>query len=71
MLNKKLIAIASLIEPEDIVIDIGCDHAYLAIYLKKEKLCKEVYASDISENVIKIAIENIKKKNTTQLKRWN
>ena len=64
MLNKKLIAIASLIEPEDIVIDIGCDHAYLAIYLKKEKLCKDVYASDISENVIKIAKENIKKKNT-------
>ena len=31
MLNKKLIAIASLIEPEDIVIDIGCDHAYLPI----------------------------------------
>ena len=64
MLNKKLIAIASLIEPEDIVIDIGCDHAYLPIYLKKEKLCKEVYASDISENVIKIAKENIMKKNT-------
>lgn len=64
MLNKKLIAIASLIEPEDIVIDIGCDHAYLAIYLKIEKLCKEVYASDISENVIKTAKENIKKKNT-------
>ena len=64
MLNKKLIAIASLIEPEDIVIDIGCDHAYLAIYLKKEKLCKDVYASDISENVIKIAKENIKKRNT-------
>lgn len=63
MLNKKLIAIASLIEPEDIVIDIGCDHAYLAIYLKTEKLCKEVYASDISENVIKIAKENINKKN--------
>lgn len=64
MLNKKLIAIASLIEPKDIVIDIGCDHAYLPIYLKKEKLCKEVYASDISENVIKIAKENIMKKNT-------
>ena len=63
MLNKKLIAIASLIEPKDTVIDIGCDHAYLAIYLKIENLCKEVYASDISENVIKIAKENIKKKN--------
>ena len=63
MLNKKLIAIASLIEPKDTVIDIGCDHAYLAIYLKIEKLCKEVYASDISENVIKTAKENIKKKN--------
>lgn len=64
MLNKKLITIASLINKNDTVIDIGCDHAYLAIYLKENNLCKEVYASDISENVLKIAEENIKKSKT-------
>lgn len=61
MLNKKLKTIASLVAKNDTVIDIGCDHAYLAIYLKANNLCKEVYASDISENVLKIAKENIKK----------
>ena len=35
MLNQKLKVIANLINPQDKVIDIGCDHAYLAIYLKE------------------------------------
>lgn len=61
MLNKKLKTIASLVDKNDIVIDIGCDHAYLAIYLKENNLCREVYASDISQNVLKTAKENIKK----------
>lgn len=60
MLNKKLKTIASLVNKEDVVIDIGCDHAYLAIYLKKNNLCKEAYASDISPNVLKTAKQNIK-----------
>ena len=61
MLNNKLKAIAKEIKHDDIVIDIGCDHAYLAIYLKKNNLCEDVYASDISANVVKIAEDNIKK----------
>ena len=40
MLNKKLKTIASLIDKNDTVLDIGCDHAYLAIYLKQNNLCK-------------------------------
>lgn len=68
MLNKKLKAIASLVDKTDIVIDIGCDHAYLSIYLKENNLCREVYASDISANVLKTAKENIKKsKNNIQV----
>ena len=63
MLNLKLKTIANLVNKNDTVIDIGCDHAYLAIYLKKEKLCKKVYASDISGNVINIAKKNIKDNN--------
>ena len=55
MINKKLKAIASFINTQDTVVDIGCDHAYLAIYLKENKLCKNVYASDINENALNIA----------------
>lgn len=62
-MNNKLKLIASLVDPIDSVIDIGCDHAYLAIYLKKNHLCKEVYASDISKNALAIANKNIKDNN--------
>jgi len=61
MLNNKLKAISKLVNKEDVVVDIGCDHAYLAIYLKENEICKEAYASDISENVLKVAKNNIKK----------
>ena len=61
MLNLKLQTIASLIEKEDIVIDTCCDHAYLAIHLKKNNLCKDIYASDISKNALNGAINNIEK----------
>lgn len=63
MINKKLKAIASLINPQDTVVDIGCDHAYLSIYLKENKLCKNVYASDINENALNIAKHNIQAHN--------
>lgn len=63
MINKKLKAIASFINTQDTVVDIGCDHAYLAIYLKENKLCKNVYASDINQNALNIAKHNIKEHN--------
>lgn len=59
-MNKKLLEIANLINKKDVVLDVGCDHAYLAIYLKKNNLCKEVYASDINHNALNIARKNIK-----------
>ena len=70
MMNKKLMAIASFIEKEDTVLDTCSDHAYLAIYLKQNHLCKEVYASDINPNALNVAkknIENAKVKITTYL----
>lgn len=63
MINLKLKTIANFIDPDDIVLDIGCDHAYLAIYLNENNLCKEVYASDINENALNNAIKNIKDSN--------
>ena len=61
MINLKLKTIASLIEKDDIVLDVGTDHAFLPIYLMKNNLCKKVIASDISENALKSAKENISK----------
>lgn len=61
MNSKRLLAIASLIDKADKIVDIGCDHAYLDIYLIKNKLCKTAIASDISENALNQAKINITK----------
>ena len=37
MNSKRLLAIASLISKKDSLVDVGCDHAYLDIYLIKNK----------------------------------
>lgn len=60
MLSLRLKEIASLIKKEDNVIDIGCDHGYLSIYLAKMG-CSKLIASDINSNALNNAIANIKK----------
>lgn len=59
-LSKRLEAISNLIEKEDTVIDIGCDHALLTIFLAF-KYNKIYYASDVRESALDMARENIKK----------
>ena len=61
MLSKRLLEISKYVDKDDSVLDVGCDHAYLSIYLKKNNLCKNVIASDISECALEYAKNNIKK----------
>lgn len=60
-ISKRLKAIADLVDTKR-VIDVGCDHGYLDIYLTMYKNCHCI-ASDISKNAIKSCIENISKYN--------
>lgn len=62
MLNKRLLEIAKLVPRKYNVIDIGCDHALLDIYLTlyNENTC---IAADISKKVIENAENNIIKYN--------
>lgn len=62
-LSKRLKTIADLVDTKR-VIDVGCDHGYLDIYLTLYKDCKCI-ASDISENAIKCCIDNVKSFNLT------
>lgn len=59
-LSKRLQKISELINEEDTVLDIGCDHALLDIYLSK-KYNKTYYASDLRESALDMARSNIKR----------
>lgn len=56
-ISKRLKAIADLVDTKK-VIDVGCDHGYLDIYLTIYKDCHCI-ATDISKNAIKNCIDNI------------
>lgn len=49
LLNERLKAVAQLVPKNAKVIDVGCDHAYLSIYLKQHHIATKVVASDNKE----------------------
>ena len=60
------IAAASLYDGENTdnltAIDVGCDHAKLAIYLVQSRICRHVTASDINEGPVNAARENVSRR---------
>jgi tRNA (adenine22-N1)-methyltransferase len=60
MFSRRLIEIASLIPNRANVVDVGCDHGLLDIYLTINRDCHCI-ASDISDTCLDKARENIKK----------
>jgi len=59
-LTKRLETICSLVDSGSNVIDIGCDHGLIDIYLTQNNNNKCI-ASDINENALEFAKNNIKK----------
>lgn len=62
-ISKRLKAISDFIEEGDKIIDVGCDHALLDIYLKENINNISIIASDIHEGAIKQARKNIDRYN--------
>ena len=60
-LNNRLLTVASLVEEKRKIIDVGCDHAFLSIYLVQNKKPLKVIASDINDGPLLHATENVKK----------
>lgn len=60
---NRLEAIASLVDNDALVVDIGTDHAYLPIYLYENDITKNIVASDISSNALLFAKNNLEKHN--------
>ena len=63
MFSKRIKLIASLLDKEDKVLDVGTDHALLPIYLIKNNLVELADGSDVSKKVLDGAYVNVKKFN--------
>ena len=66
-LSNRLLTISSFIEKNDNILDIGCDHALLDIYLEKKYNNDIIIASDVLESALEKGKENIKKYNSKRV----
>lgn len=60
-LSKRLKAITEFVTPQSTVADIGCDHAYVSIYLIENQIAVHVIAMDINKGPMQRAKENIER----------
>lgn len=60
--SSRLLAITSLVNYGDKIVDIGCDHGLLDIYLTLNKACKCI-CYDVDKHIVDRAISNIDKYN--------
>lgn len=60
-INKRLKQIGDLVEANSFCLDVGCDHAFLDIYLVKKECGIRAVASDIAEGPLDSAKSNIAK----------
>ena len=58
-LSNRMQSIANMVDKNSKVLDVGCDHALIDIYLLLNKKVKKVIASDINENALNMAKTNI------------
>lgn len=59
MLSLRLSSLTKFVNYNDRIIDIGCDHALLDIFLIKNDLVKNIIASDVNESALNQGIKNI------------
>lgn len=62
-LSDRLLSITQFLEFNDKVVDVGCDHGLLSIYIKMNNIVSKIIASDINANALNNAKQNIKKYN--------
>lgn len=66
MISNRLKTLTKYIESTDKLIDIGCDHALLDIYLIKNKLLDHLIVSDVHAQALESGKNNIKKEKLTK-----
>lgn len=59
-ISNRLLGIAKMVDLNSTIVDVGCDHALLDVYLFKNKHIKKSIATDITEGAVKSALRNVK-----------
>lgn len=60
-ISSRLLACAKFICPGERVADVGTDHGYLTIYLRRNQLASRVYAADIAPQPLQRARDNCRR----------
>lgn len=60
-ISSRLSSLIKYIHPEDKIMDVGCDHAILDIYLVQAGVVKNIYVGDVNPNALANGKENIEK----------
>ena len=61
MLSKRLLEIASLVDENKVVFDVGSDHGLLPCFLVSNNICPKAYAGDNKEGPLSRAKESIER----------
>ena len=59
MLDDRLLSAGGFVRKKSRAADIGCDHAFLSIWLVKNGICTKVIASDLREGPLSSARQNV------------
>ncbi len=62
-LSKRMQAVADMVLPGGVVADVGCDHAFVSIYLIENEMADRVIASDVRKGPVEIARRNVAGRN--------
>lgn len=66
-LKGRLLLIANMVSPCDILTDVGTDHGYIPIYLVEKGICSKAIACDVRKGPLNIAKRNIEEFQLTEL----
>lgn len=58
-LSKRLLMLADMVTPGNRLVDVGCDHGFLPVYLVREGICPEAIAMDVREGPLEAAKRHV------------
>ena len=66
ILSARMQAVADMVEKGNRVLDVGCDHGYVPIYLVQQKIAPEVLAMDVNRGPLGRAGEHVRQAGLSQ-----